>query len=43
LPEDSAFSLDGSALAMEAEVDLVKADLAHRIAYVKLMALIGKP
>jgi outer membrane protein TolC len=29
--------------SMEAEVDLVKADLAHRISYVKLMALIGKP
>jgi outer membrane protein TolC len=28
--------------AMEAEVDLVKADLAHRMAYVKLMSLIGK-
>jgi outer membrane protein TolC len=26
-----------------AQVDHVKADLAHRIAYVKLMALIGKP
>ena len=29
--------------SMDAEVDQVKADLAHRIAYVKLMALIGKP
>jgi outer membrane protein TolC len=27
---------------MEAQVDAVKADMAHRIAYVKLMALIGK-
>jgi outer membrane protein TolC len=27
---------------MEAEVDLVKADLAYRIAHVKLMALLGK-
>jgi hypothetical protein len=27
---------------MEAQVDTVKADLAHRIAYVKLMALIGR-
>ena len=26
-----------------AQVDYVKADLAHRTAYVKLMALIGKP
>ena len=26
----------------EAQVDLVKADLAHRIAYIKLAALIGK-
>jgi outer membrane protein TolC len=29
--------------AMEAAVDLVKADLAYRVAYVKLMALICKP
>jgi hypothetical protein len=27
---------------MQAQVDSVKADLAHRIAYVKLMALIGR-
>jgi hypothetical protein len=26
-----------------AQVDYVKADLAQRIAYVKLMALVGKP
>ena len=26
-----------------AQVDFVKADLAHRIAYVKLMSLIGTP
>ena len=35
--------LKAAKTAMEAEVDLVKADLAHRLAYVKLMALIGKP
>jgi outer membrane protein TolC len=29
--------------SMEAQVDLVKADLAYRVAYVKLMALISKP
>jgi hypothetical protein len=28
---------------MEAEVDLVKADLAYRTAHVQLMSLIGKP
>jgi hypothetical protein len=27
---------------MTAQVDYMKADLAHRIAYVKLMALIGR-
>jgi len=27
---------------MESQVEAVKADLAHRIAYVKLMTLIGK-
>jgi outer membrane protein TolC len=29
--------------AMTAQVDSVKADLAHRIAYVKLMSLLGQP
>jgi outer membrane protein TolC len=28
---------------MEAQVDAVKADLAHRMAYIQLMSLIGKP
>ncbi len=29
--------------SLTAQVDFVKADLAQRIAYVKLMSLIGKP
>ena len=35
--------LTASKKRMEAEVDLVKADLAYRTAYVELMALIGSP
>jgi hypothetical protein len=27
---------------MQAEVDLVKADLAYRVAFVKLMSLLGR-
>src|SRR5206468_7192626 len=41
-PEALAALLEATKKRMEAEVGAVKADLAYRSAYVKLMSLIGK-
>ena len=41
-PAALAVLLEASKKRAEAEVDAVKADLAYRTAYVKLMSLIGK-
>ena len=35
--------LEASKKSLEAEIDFIKADLAYRIAYVELMALICNP
>jgi outer membrane protein TolC len=40
--KDPAVQMKAGKDALTAQVDYVKADLNHRIAYVKLMALLGK-